>query len=125
MTDSLEVARNVALTTFRRDGRAVSTPVWVVKVGERPYVNTEAGSGKVKRLRNNPRIRIAPCTMSGRPLAEEREGTARVVDNAALVRRVNDAIRAKYGLMARVYSLFALFSRRARERVILEVQLPA
>lgn len=125
MTDSLEVARNVALTTFRRDGRAVSTPVWVVKVGERPYVNTEAGSGKVKRLRNNPRIRIAPCTMSGRPLAEEREGTARVVDDAALVRRVNDAIRAKYGLMARVYSLFALFSRRARERVILEVQLPA
>ena len=125
MTDSLEVARNVALTTFRRDGRAVSTPVWVVKVGERPYVNTEAGSGKVKRLRNNPRIRIAPCTMSGRPLAEEREGTARVVDDAALVRRVNDAIRAKYGLMASVYSLFALFSRRARERVILEVQLPA
>jgi PPOX class probable F420-dependent enzyme len=97
--------------------------VWVVQVGERLYVNTEDGSGKVKRLRNNPRIRMAPSTMGGRPLADWREGTARLVDDAALVRRVNDAIRAKYGLWARMHILFALFSRRARERVIVEVQL--
>ena len=122
MTGGLESARTVSLATFRRDGRQVNTPVWVVLVGERLYVNTEAASGKVKRIRNNPRIRIAPSTMGGKPLAEWREGTAQVVDDAALVGRVNNAIRAKYGLQARIPALFARFARRVRERVIVEVQ---
>jgi PPOX class probable F420-dependent enzyme len=123
MTGGMESARTVSLATFRRDGRQVDTPVWVVMVGDRLYVNTESASAKVKRIRNNPRIRMAPSTMGGRPLAEWREGTARLVDDAGLVRRVNEAIRAKYGLQARIYSLFALFSRRVRERTIVEVQL--
>jgi hypothetical protein len=77
----------------------------------------------VKRIRNEPRIRMAPSTMGGRPRADWREGTARLVDDAALVRRVNDGIRATYGFHARIPVLFALFSRRVRERVIVEVQL--
>jgi len=123
MAAGLESARTVCLATFRRDGRQVNTPVWVVQLGDRLYVNTEAASAKVKRIRNNPRIRIAPSTMGGKPLADWRDGTARLVEDAALVRRVNDAIRAKYGLQARLYALLALFSRRVRDRVIVEVQL--
>jgi PPOX class probable F420-dependent enzyme len=119
----MESARTVSLATFRRDGRQVNTPVWVVQVGDHLYVNTESASAKVKRIRNNPRIRMAPSTMAGRPLGEWREGTARLVEDADLVRRVSEAIRAKYGLQALLYRVFALFSRRVRERTTVEVRL--
>jgi hypothetical protein len=45
MPGGVESARTVSLATFRRDGRQVNTPVWVVRVGDRLYVNTEAASG--------------------------------------------------------------------------------
>ena len=59
-------ARYVSLATFRRDGRAVETPVWFAPHQGRLYVFSEATAGKVKRLRNDPRARVAPCNVSGR-----------------------------------------------------------
>jgi PPOX class probable F420-dependent enzyme len=56
----------ISLTTFRRDGRAVATPVQFVRDGDRLLVNTGARSGKVKRIRHTPKGTIAPCDMRGR-----------------------------------------------------------
>ena len=90
------------LTTFRRDGTPVPTPVWF-GVGEgRLYVRTEAAVGKVKRIRNDPHVRIAPCTFRGKPLGLTVEGTARVLP-AAEEERAERAIAANYGLGRRLY----------------------
>ena len=68
------------LETFKRDGRGVKTPVWfVLRKNGAFYVYTEAGSWKVKRIRNNPRVRIAPCDMRGRVSAEWQAATAQIV----------------------------------------------
>ena len=58
-------AQYVALTTYRRDGTAVTTPVWAAAEGTSLYLFTNAAAGKVKRLRNSSRAAIAPCTVSG------------------------------------------------------------
>jgi hypothetical protein len=58
---ALAVERHISLTTFRRDGTAVSTPVWVVSDdGRRLLVWSGANTWKVKRIRRDPRVRVAP-----------------------------------------------------------------
>jgi hypothetical protein len=58
-------ARNISLVTFCKEGRAVATTVWHVSLDGKLYRNTNARSGKIKRLRHNPAIRLAPCTLRG------------------------------------------------------------
>jgi PPOX class probable F420-dependent enzyme len=58
--------RYLSLTSFRRDGTGVATPVWFVEAGGRLLVETDAASYKVRRIRRDPRVRIAPCTATGR-----------------------------------------------------------
>lgn len=58
------------LTTFRKNGDPVATPVWFAQENDRIYVITSIHTGKVKRARNNPAVTVAPCTPSGKPLGE-------------------------------------------------------
>ena len=101
---SLADVRFVSLTTFRRSGERVSTPVWVGRDGEGLVVLTPAGSGKVKRLRRDPRVELAPCGRFGKvddgvePLA----GTAQVRESAADVERARATIRRTYPIESRV-----------------------
>jgi PPOX class probable F420-dependent enzyme len=63
--------------TYKRNGQAVRTPVWFAQDGERLIVRAYEDSGKVKRLRNNPLVRVAPCDSRGMLLGERAEGTTR------------------------------------------------
>lgn len=96
----------LSLITYKRDGSPVATAVWVVDVDGELGVITEAEAGKVKRIRNNPRVTLTPCDVKGKvlPGAEIVEGTARVVlgDEA---KRVDRAIRKKYRLAYYAISL--------------------
>jgi hypothetical protein len=56
----------ICLTTFRKNGAAVTTPVWFGEEGDRLYVMTRSDMGKTKRIRNNPQVRVAPCTIRGK-----------------------------------------------------------
>lgn len=89
----------VLLTTFKRDGTAVSTPVWIVDLGEgKAGFWTSSDTGKVKRLRHTPRIRLQPCDMRGRAKAgsDVLEATARVVSGPEL-ETIRQRVVAKYG----------------------------
>ena len=103
---SLADEKYVSLVTYKRDGSPVSTAVWVVAIADELGVITEAEAGKVKRIRNNPRVTLTPCDVRGKALpgAATRECTARVVlgDEA---RRVDRAIRKKYRLAYYVIAL--------------------
>ena len=72
----------ISLVTFRKNGQAVKTPVWFAESEGRLYVQTRNDSGKYKRIRNNPQVKLAPCTMSGKVKGPEFSGTARVLPGA-------------------------------------------
>jgi PPOX class probable F420-dependent enzyme len=78
--DQIAVCKRALLVTYRRDGTPVPTPVWAA-VGEQGclYVRSERASGKVKRLRNDARLLVAPCTVRGVPLGAPLEAGARVL----------------------------------------------
>jgi hypothetical protein len=86
------------LETFRRSGVGVKTPVWFAQDGPTLYVRTGAGSGKVKRVRNNGRARVVPSDAQGNPLGEWVDAAARLVD-ADEAERANQMVRRKYGAM--------------------------
>ena len=69
----------VCLTTFRKSGVGVVTPVWFAERDEKLYVKTRIDSGKSKRIRNNPSVRVAPCTIRGKIIGPEFAGTATIV----------------------------------------------
>jgi PPOX class probable F420-dependent enzyme len=97
--EKLARGRYLSLTTFRRDGTPVATPVWVARQGDELVVYTARSSGKVKRLRNNNRVLLAPCDMRGRVAGDVVEGTARLQDDAE---SAISLIRREYGLQARL-----------------------
>jgi uncharacterized protein len=98
---SLENEKYVLFSTFRRDGRAVSTPVWLVRLPDGEFgFSTGSASGKAKRLRHDPRVTLQGCDRSGRDAhGPVYDAQARLVTGTEL-RQVRAAITAKYGAMA-------------------------
>jgi PPOX class probable F420-dependent enzyme len=99
--ETLAKAKYLSLTTFRRDGTPVATPVWLARLGDELLVSTVTSTGKAKRLRNNSRVLLAPCDMRGRVTGDAVVGTARLQDDAASAVTF-DLIRRRYGLMGRL-----------------------
>src|SRR3954454_15553411 len=95
--DGLAGRRFCLLTTFRKSGAAVATPLWFATDGATLYVKTAVDSGKVKRLRRAPSVEVAPCTLRGRPLGPAVAASARIVDDPAEEARAERALRARYG----------------------------
>jgi PPOX class probable F420-dependent enzyme len=87
----------VSLTTFRKTGAAVRTPVWFAEEDGRLYVMTASKSGKFKRIRNNPGVKIAPCTMRGKIIGPEFPARARILLPEEF-QRARRLIDAKYWL---------------------------
>ena len=85
----------VSLTTFRKNGLGVKTPVWFAEENDRVYVMTRSDSGKYKRIRNNPQVKLAPCTMSGKIIGPDFAGQARVLPEAQWP-DAKKALRRKY-----------------------------
>jgi uncharacterized protein len=108
-------ARYLALTTFRRNGAAVTTPVWFAADGGRLLVWTSPSSGKAKRLRANPAVTIAPCSVRGQLLGPAVDATAILLPDSA-ARLVQDQLNAKYGLVKRIYDATMGVSRAIRRR---------
>ncbi|MET7706097.1 PPOX class F420-dependent oxidoreductase [Micromonospora sp. NPDC005413] len=99
--DRLSAEKYILLTTFRKDGRAVPTPVWAVRDGEALAVWTRADSGKVKRIRRNGEVTVAPCDVRGRPHGAEVPAHATLYGNGD-IGRVRDLLKHKYRLLGRL-----------------------
>jgi PPOX class probable F420-dependent enzyme len=127
-TTALGDQRFVALTTFKRSGEGVSTPMWIGRDGADLFVWTPADSWKVKRVRNNPRILLAPSNRFGKVRDEgvpPVEGTAQVVADSATLARLQDELRRKYGFGFRIVTLIEKIAARGHKpRVILRIALP-
>lgn len=118
---TLPDSRYVSLTTYRRSGVAVPTPVWAAPDGGDLVVWTRADSGKVKRLRHTSRVTVAPCDVRGNLQGEAVEAQARLLPPdewptalRALARRYGWQWRITYG----AGRLVGLVRRRERRAVI-------
>ena len=115
------------LETFKKNGDGVKTPVWfaadpsasLASSGAKIYAYTIGVSGKVKRVRNNPRVKIAPCNMSGKVLGEWVEARAEIISGEEAVRGMQ-LLNKKYFPWKQLLAVFAFFSRR--ERIVFAIR---
>lgn len=125
----LAAAEFVALTTYRRSGEPVTTPMWVAPDAGELVFTTPTGSGKVKRLRRDPRVRVQVCSRLGqiRPGAIAADGTARLApEDSREATDAQRALRAKYGLQfAGMMRVESLVRSSSAERTIIRVRLDA
>jgi len=115
---SFQGHRYLSLETFRKNGQGVRTPVWfaaepAADVPQTLYVYSTADSGKAKRLRNNSRVRVAPCDARGNLRGDWLEARAAIVtgDEASRGMRL---LNQKFFPWKQLLAFFASFSRQAR-----------
>ena len=109
------------LETFKKSGEGVKTPVWFAAEpsasldsgGAKLYLYTIGVSGKVKRVRNNPRVKITPCDMRGKVLGEWAEARAEIVTGEEAARGMQ-LLNKKYFPWKQMLDFFASFRRRER-----------
>jgi PPOX class probable F420-dependent enzyme len=107
----------VSLTTFKRDGSAVASPMWIVAEGEQLWAWTPADAWKVKRIRRDPRVTLTPSgrtgkVQSGAPVID---AAAEVITDAGEVTRVESLIKRKYGVEFRIVTLIETIAARGRK----------
>jgi len=115
------------LETFKKNGDGIKTPVWFAadpsasldSSAAKIYAYTIGVSGKVKRVRNNPRVKIAPCNMSGKVLGEWVEARAEIISGEEAVRGMQ-LLNKKYFPWKQLLAVFAFFSRR--ERIVFAIR---
>jgi len=109
------------LETYKKNGDGVKTPVWfaadpassLTSSDAKLYLYTIGVSGKVKRVRNNPRVKIAPCDMRGNVLGEWVEARAEIITGEEAARGMQ-LLNKKYFPWKQLLAFFASFSRRER-----------
>ena len=109
------------LETFRRNGTGVATPVWFAEEARVFYVYSLANAGKVKRIRNDSRVRIMPCDVRGKPKGEWVEARARILD-ASSAERAHRLLDEKYGLIKKIGGLYSKLMKRERTTIAIELQ---
>lgn len=120
---ALDRERYISLATFRRSGDVVETPVWFAADAGKLYVFTEADAWKVKRLRNDDRVRVAACGVRGRLRGEWFEGKGRRIEDGATEQRAYAALRAKYGWQMRLLDFSSTLTGRIGGRAVLELEI--
>ena len=107
--------------TFRKNGKGVRTPVWFVQDGDTLYIRTIADSGKVKRIRSNPRVNLAPCRVDGELIGEWVPAIAHEVSDPLIDRKVDQLLGKKYGFIKTIFALSGAFNHR--KYTILELKV--
>ena len=108
----------ISLETFRKNGQGVKTPVWFVLHNDAIYAYTEADSWKVKRIRNNPRVRVAVCNVRGAVKGPWVDGTASIVDGDERL-AADKLLDRKYFLKV-IFNLLTKINRHKRTMLKIE-----
>jgi PPOX class probable F420-dependent enzyme len=115
---SLQDQKYINLETFRKNGQGVRTPVWFAGEPEQGppeklYVYSTADSGKAKRIRNNPRVRVAPCDVRGKLLGDWIDAVAAIVSGEEAEHGMK-LLNKKYFPWKQMLDFFSFFSRNKR-----------
>ena len=112
--------RYLNIETYRKTGKAVATPMWFAEENGTFYIYSLANAGKVKRIRNNPKVRIVPCDARGKPKGKWVEARARILDEpgAALGHKL---LSERYGWMKRLADAFSKLMQRQKAVIAIEI----
>lgn len=113
----------LALETYRKDGRPVRTPVWFLEDNNRLlYIVTDSKSGKVKRIRKNPYVRVVPCSYKGNPEGRwfDAEATLLEEDGAS---EIKSMLNHKYGLLGKMARFYHRITRMKQTQVVIRVRI--
>lgn len=116
-----EGEKYISLETFKKNGQGVKTPIWFAESDGVFYVYTLADSWKVKRIRNNPKVRIATCTMRGKVTGEWVDATAKILESTE-ARRADEMLTKKYGLPKRLGDFFRRFRKTERSYISIHAE---
>ena len=108
------------LTSFRKDGTGVPTPVWFAYSTGKLYFFTTTKTWKVKRIQNNPKVEICPCSYKGKVEGKSFEATARILEGSE-AQKAKSYLQAKYGFM---YTLIRFGSWIKRNKQIFIEVIP-
>ena len=115
-----ESQKYLNLESYRKTGAAVATPVWFADDGNELYIYSLADAGKVKRIRNNPRVRVMPCDFRGGSKGDWVDATARIIDGAE-ADKAQRLLDKKYGLMKRIGNIYSSIMKRARAAIAIHI----
>jgi len=121
-TNSLEHGNYISLSTRKRSGEWVATPVWFAPDGGNYYVFSAGQAGKVKRLRNFSEARIATCTMSGTVTGKWQDARAFVLDNPQDEATALAALRRKYGWQMLAADFFSHLTGKMARRAYIRIE---
>ena len=114
--------KHISIETYRRTGDPVRTPVWFVEENGELFVRTDSDTGKIKRIRNNPKVRVATSNMRGTVKGSWVEGEARIIDPESS-KHVFSLLRKKYGIPYRLIRFTERFSRSKSRPVGLAIRI--
>ena len=114
--ETLFPGRYLSVTSFKRDGTGVATPVWFVSDGRRLFALTDLHSAKVRRIRRDPHVLVASCRADGKLRREPAPARAEVLTATAELERVQQLLIERYKLSYRLVMLVYRLGRRLRGR---------
>ena len=123
LPDEISKSPYISFATFRKSGVMVNTPVWAAPAGDSLFVFSESKAGKVKRLRNSSKARVATCTVTGKVTGDWFDAKAVLLDAQNDIAKANKSLKRKYGLQMGVGNLFARLSGRINKRAFIEIKL--
>lgn len=109
----------ISLETYRRNGEPVRTPVWFLEENGTLYVHTDDSTGKVKRIKRNPKVRVAPSHFMGKPKADYIDAQAELATSPDIVEKYHSNIYKKYGIQATLTKFVQRFSRSKANNIII------
>ncbi|WP_371573962.1 PPOX class F420-dependent oxidoreductase [Streptomyces sp. NBC_01314] len=120
--DALGAGKYLLITTYRKNGTTVPTPVWVVRDGDALGIWTVADSWKVKRIRNRADVLVGPCDVRGNPTGDSVPATAEILDAAGSA-AYRGLMARKYGVLGRLTLLGSRLRRGAEGTIGIRVTL--
>lgn len=118
--EAMHPERYMSLTTYRKSGKAVPTPVWFAPVDDKLVVMTIVDSGKVKRLRHTAEVEIAPCTMRGDITGATMPARGRIISDPEEARGAHKALMRKYNWQLVIFLILYFFTRKQRAYLAIE-----
>jgi PPOX class probable F420-dependent enzyme len=112
--------RYLNMETYRKTGEPVATPLWFAEENGTLYIYSLANAGKVKRIRNNPKIRIVPCDMRGKPKGNWVEAKVRLVDEPGAT-LAHQLLNQKYGWMKKIGDVFSRVMQRRKVVIVIDL----
>lgn len=113
-TSEFQTGKYINVETYRRSGDAVRTPVWFVESGGIYFIVTRGDSGKVKRLKHNQKIKVAPCRMDGEVIGDWFDAEGSFVESEEVMNVIKGLFDQKYGAISRITNMFSKMQRKKR-----------